>query len=321
MTDAGLYHYGLYFLTTAGIFGILACGLNIQWGLSGLFNLGIAGFFAVGAYTSALITGAPEADHLGGFGLPLPLGAVAAMIACAIVAALVGAATIRLRSDYLAISSLGIAEIIRLVIKNQQGVTGGPRGITGIPAPFHVENDLISFVVVMVVLALCFWLVERARVSPWGRILRGIRENDDGVRAAGKFVAGYRLQAFVVGSALMGLAGSLYASFIGFISPDAFRFVYGTFLIWVMLIAGGSGNNYGMLVGVFLVWIVWSASALLSSLLPGALATQGGAVRIFLIGLLLQVILLFRPAGLFPERPPPLLGRKRRNRTEASDRD
>lgn len=314
MNYLGFYHYGLYFLTTAGIFGIMALALNLQWGLSGVFNLGIAGFFAVGAYASALMTGAPTPDHWGGLGLPLPVGVLVAMLASGVLAFLIGAATIRLRSDYLAIATLGIAEIIRLIIKNAEGVTGGVRGIAGIPSPFHADSQLVMLVIVLVAIGVLYWLAERARISPWGRVLRGIRENEDAAMAAGKYVTRFRLEAFVVGSAFMGLGGALYASSIGFISPEAFRPVYGTFLIWVMLIAGGSGNNIGALVGTFLVWLVWSFSSLLTDLLPGALATQAGAVRIFLIGLLLQVILLARPEGLLPEKSPPLVGRKRRQR-------
>lgn len=309
MSAFGLYQYGLYFLTTAGIFGILALSLNLQWGLSGLFNLGIAGFFAVGAYASALITSPATAAHWGGLGLSLPVGVAAAMVCSAALAFIIGAATIRLRSDYLAIATLGIAEVIRLVIKNEGELTGGVRGMAAIPSPFDADSQLVMLIVVIVALAALYWLVERARVSPWGRVLRGIRENEDAVMAAGKSVRRFRLQAFVVGSAFMGLAGALYASSIGFISPAAFEPLYGTFVIWVMLIAGGSGNNIGTLVGTFLVWFVWSFSSILTDLLPGGLATQGGAVRILLIGLLLQVILLARPQGLLPEKPPPLLGR------------
>lgn len=319
MSTIGLYQYGLYFLTTAGIYGIMALGLNLQWGLSGVFNLGIAGFFAVGAYTSAILTAAPTPDHWGGFALALPAGAIAAMLACAVLAVIVGAATIKLRSDYLAIATLGIAEVIRMVIKNEGEITGGVRGIAGIPSPFDANDQLTTLALVLAALAVLFWLVERARISPWGRVLRAIRENEDGSRAAGKDVSRFRLEAFVVGSAFMGLAGAFYASFIGFISPEAFQPVYGTFLIWVMLIAGGSGNNVGVLVGTFLVWLVWSASSMLTDLLPAGMATQAGAIRIFLIGLMLQVILLARPEGLLPEKSPRLIGRKHKSRKPSSD--
>ena len=310
MSLVGLYHYGLFFLTTAGVYGILALALNLQWGLTGVFNLGIAGFFAVGAYASAIMTTAPGAEHWGGLGLPMPVGVAIAMVASGALAFVIGVGTMRLRSDYLAIATLGIAEIIRLVIKNEMWLTGGVRGIPGIQPPFHTDNQLVMLAVVVVCLGVLYWLVERARVSPWGRVMRGIRENEDASMAAGKHVARFRLESFVVGSAFMGLAGALYAHFNGFISPEAFRPLYGTFIIWVMLIAGGSGNNVGTLVGTVGVWFVWMATSLLTGFLPAALATQAGAVRIFLIGLLLQVILLWRPDGLIPEKsPPPIVAR------------
>jgi len=313
MNYLGLYHYGLFFLTTGGIYAVLALGLNLQWGLTGLFNLGIAGFFAIGSYTSALLTVAPTAEHWGGFGLPLPIGAAVAMVLSGLVAFIIGVGTIRLRSDYLAIATLGIAEIIRLVIKNERWLTGGVRGIAGIPRPFNTDNPLVMLVVVVVCVAILYWLVERARVSPWGRVMRAIRENEDGTLAAGKDVMRFRLESFVVGSAFMGLGGALYAHFIGFISPEAYQPLYGTFLIWVMLIAGGSGNNIGALVGTLGVWFVWSLSEMLTDLLPGSMATQAGAVRILLIGLLLQLILLLRPSGIIPEKPPAIIasGRKK----------
>ena len=314
MNLAGFYHYGLFFLTTAGVYGILALALNMQWGLTGLFNLGIAGFYAVGAYASALLTTPPAAEHWGGLGLPMPVGVAVAMLASGLLAFVIGAATIRLRSDYLAIATLGIAEIIRLVIKNEMWLTGGVRGIAGVQPPFHTDNQLVMLAVVVVCLIVLYWLVERARISPWGRVMRGIRENEDASMAAGKHVARFRLESFVVGSAFMGLGGALYAHFNGFISPEAFRPLYGTFIIWVMLIAGGSANNFGAMVGTIGVWFVWTMSEMLTDLLPGGLATQAGAVRIFLIGLLLQVILLARPSGLFPERPPPLIGRREREK-------
>lgn len=307
MNVAGLYHYGLYFLTTGGIFGIFALALNLQWGLTGVFNLGIAGFFAVGAYASALMTTSPGAEHWGGLGMVMPVGVAVAMAMSGALAYVIGAATIRLRSDYLAIATLGIAEIIRLVIKNEMWLTGGVRGIAGIDRPFNTDNRLVMLGVVFACLAVLYFLVERARVSPWGRVMRGIRDNEDAALAAGKHVSRFRLESFVVGSAFMGLGGALYAHFIGFISPEAFQPLYGTFIIWVMLIAGGSGNNVGTLVGTFIVWAVWTATSLLTSLLPSAVSTQAGAVRIFLIGLLLQIILLARPQGLLPEKPPPLI--------------
>jgi len=216
----------------------------------------------------------------------------------------IGWVTMRLRSDYLAIATIGIAEIIRLAFKNEEWLTNGVRGVPGIPRPF-VEtlgtNPLISLAVVLGFILLGYWMVERARRSPWGRVLRAIRENEDGVMAAGKNVARFRLQAFVFGSSLMGMAGGLYAHFIGFISPEAFMPLYGTFLVWVMLIAGGAGNNRGAVLGAFAIWMLWSATQFLTDELGAEYATQAGALRVLLIGVLLQVILIARPQGILPE--------------------
>lgn len=304
MEIAGLASYLVFFLTLAGIYGILTLGLNMQWGFSGQFNIGVAGFFAVGAYTSALLTSAAAPAHVGGFGLPFLLGVVGAVLISAAVAVLIGLVTMRLRTDYLAIATIGIAEIIRLVLKNEDWLTNGVRGIAGIPRPLAALG-LTSAISVLVVVAafvvLTYFLVERARVSPWGRVLRAIRENEAAAAASGKDVARFRLEAFVVGSAIMGLGGALYAHFIGFISPEAFRPLYGTFLIWVMLIAGGSGNNKGALLGTLIIWALWSGTEVLTSVLPPDLVTQAAAVRVLLIGLLLQVILVVRPEGLLPE--------------------
>src|SRR5699024_2296946 len=129
-------NYALFFLSFASVYAILTLALNMQWGLTGLFNLGIAGFFAVGAYTSAILTTSAHPDYLGGFDLPIFVGAIAAMITSAIVAVIIGLITVRLRTDYLAIATIGVAEIIRLVLKNEEWLTNGVRGIPGIPGLF-----------------------------------------------------------------------------------------------------------------------------------------------------------------------------------------
>jgi branched-chain amino acid transport system permease protein len=131
-----------------------------------------------------------------------------------------------------------------------------------------------------------------------------LRENEAAAVAMGKDSLSFRLQAFVFGAALMGLAGALYAHFVGFISPEAFDPMFSTFLVWVMLIAGGSGNNRGALLGAFVIWGVWSGTEIVIGRLPAEIVTQAGALRVFLIGLLLVVILLVRSEGILPERPP-----------------
>lgn len=313
MELSGLLGYLVFFLSTVSIYAILALGLNVQWGMTGQINIGIAGFFAVGAYTAAILTSAPNAEHVGGFGLPFLVGAAAAIVTSSLVAVIIGAVTVNLRSDYLAIATIGIAEIIRFVFLNEEWLSHGVRGISEIPRPFYEGHGsgVVFLAVALVSVAIAYFLVERARLAPWGRVLRAIRDNEDATAAAGKNVRRFRLQAFVFGSALMGFAGALYAHFIGFISPDAFEPVFATFIVWAMLIAGGSGNNKGAIVGAIVVWLVWSGTETLVTRLPVEFATQAGAARVLLVGVLLEIVLLTRPQGILPEeRPKPIARRK-----------
>lgn len=306
MEAGGLLAYGVLLLTLAGIYALLALGLNLQWGFTGLFNIGIAAFFALGAYTSGILTAPPSPDHLGGFGLPFPIGLAGAMVLSGALGLAVGAATIRLRTDYLAIASLGIAEIIRLVLKNEAWLTGGVRGLPAIPRPFDsLEGGLSGIAFLLIVLAavgIVYLFLEHVIRSPWGRLLNALRENEASTRAAGKNVYRLRRQAFMIGSAIMGLAGALYAHFFSFVSPEAFDPAFATFMVWIMLVAGGSGNNRGALLGAAVIWALWAATELLVSALPVGIVTQAGAIRVLLIGALLQVILISRPEGLLPER-------------------
>lgn len=308
MELGGLFNYGVFLLTLIGIYGVLALGLNIQWGYTGMLNIGIGAFFSVGAYAAAIVTAPPHPVHLGGFALPFLVGLGAAMLGAGLLAFLVGLVTLNLRSDYLAIATIGISEIVRLVLQNEAWLTNGVRGIAGIPRPLsdlvEGQDALLYALLVLLFMGLVYLAFERAYLSPWGRVLRAIRENEPAALAAGKNVLGFRMQAFVLGSMAMGLAGALYAHFVTFISPEAFKPEFATFLVWVMLIAGGSGNNRGAMLGAFVIWVVWSGTEIVTGLLPDDWVTRAGALRVLLIGVLLQVILISRPQGLLPERPP-----------------
>ncbi|MEF8823807.1 MAG: branched-chain amino acid ABC transporter permease [Desulfohalobiaceae bacterium] len=308
MELAGLLNYFVFFLTVTGIYAVLVLGLNIQWGFTGQINIGVAAFFAVGAYASAIVTTAPSPDHLGGFGLPFLAGVLGAMAVAALLGLFVALITVNLRGDYLAIASIGIAEIVRLTLKNEDWLTNGVRGIPAIPDPVSglVQGSHPGLFLLLVIIAvgLVFFAVERLFRSPWVRVLRAVRANEEAVMASGKSVTRFRIEAFVLGSAIMGLGGALYAHFTSFISPSAFEPMYGTFLVWVMLIAGGSGNNRGALLGTFIIWLVWSGTEIFTSQAPEEWITRISAIRIFLIGLILEIILILRPQGLLPERPP-----------------
>ena len=319
--DAQTYGYMLYgvsLLTMGGIYAVLVLGLNIQWGYTGLFNAGIAGFVAVGAYTQALLTTPVTTGHIGGIELPIPVPMLLAMVLSAAIAWVIGKVCIRLRSDYLAIATIGIAEILRLFFKNELWMTNGPRGVSQIPKAFEwlpePWNAVAFLAMVLGIVLVIYVLLQRAHRSPWGRVMTAIRENEEAAAAVGKNVEGFRMESFVLGAALMGLGGALLAQYLKQIDPQVSDPLTATFLVWVMLIAGGSGNNRGALLGAFLLWIVWSATQIVSSYLPDTVAVFGyqienlqirsAYIRVFLIGLILQFILQLRPQGILPERRP-----------------
>ena len=304
-----LLGYGAYFLTTALIFSLITLGLNLQWGLTGLFNVGVAGFVAIGAYTSALLTTPDDAARLGGFDLPIVAGWLGAMIVGGIAAAITGAATLRLKSDYLAITTFGVAVVVQLVALNAQTLTGGPFGIGFIPRPFGSLAEtpflfnLSNLAVVSVVTLIVYLALEHLSRSPWGRVLKALREDERAAISLGKSARFYRVQAFAVGGAIMALAGALQAHFIGFIAPDNYVPTL-TFQVWVMLIVGGSGSNKGAVIGSILVWAIWAGSGAMTSMLflPEQQA-RAASLQIVAIGVMLCIILLVRPNGIFGHMP------------------
>ncbi|KQZ60470.1 ABC transporter permease [Rhizobium sp. Root149] len=305
-----LLAYAAFFLSMALTYAIICLGLNVQWGMIGLFNVGIAAFVAVGAYTSALLTTPPSPDRFGGFGMPIAVGWLGAAVVSGLLSWAVGALTIRLRADYLAIATFGVAVTVQLCVLNLQPLTGGAFGIGFIPRPFAAwqENALaFSFgnlaIMIVVVLALYLGLQHLAK-SPWGRVLRAIREDEVAAQALGKRPIRFRLQAFTLGGAIMGLAGATQAHFIGFIAPDNYMPIL-TFQVWAMLIVGGSGNNRGAIAGAILVWGLWALSAAaVSSFIPAEQQARAAALQIVAIGVGLCLMLLWRPRGLFGEVSP-----------------
>jgi branched-chain amino acid transport system permease protein len=302
----GLIAYASTFLSMALIGGMACLGLNVQWGQMGLFNVGVAGFIAIGAYTSALLTTPPLDGRLGGYAWPMVGGWLGAMVASGAAAGLLGAATLRLKSDYLAITTFGMAVVVQVVLRDAQHLTGGSFGISFIPRAFEylapqpwafgLANLALIGVLVLAVVAALQKLVR----SPWGRVLRGLREDERAAQALGKSATRYRLQAFTVGGAVMGLAGALRAHMIGFIAPDDFDATL-TFQIWTMLIIGGSGNNWGALLGAGLVSAIWSATGLATgAFFPVEYQARAAALRIVAIGVLLAAAVVLRPRGLLP---------------------
>ncbi len=395
------------------ISGVMALGVNIQWGYAGLFNVGIMGFSALGGATAMLIATKPvgeawsaggvgvmlsgliiaatvaiiifvrrylsgtlrvwitagliiagyftarllfdpatdliervnpaQSGFLGGLGLPIILAWAVGGVIAAGAAWVVGKVALGLRSDYLAIATLGISEIIIAMLKNEDWLTRGVKNVAGLPRPVPYEVNLVqapwfqqlaaswggdvqnaaSITVklsyaglILIVLAILMWLSERAIKSPWGRMMRAIRDNRDAASAMGKNVTARHLQVFILGSAVCGIAGAMLTTLDGQFTPTSYIPLRYTFLIWVMVILGGSGNNWGAVLGGFVIWFVWIQAepvglALMSGLtgfLPEGNVVREHMVeaaphmRLFLMGLILLVVMRYAPRGLLPER-------------------
>ena len=302
-----LVSYGAFFLTLALTFSIMCLGLNVQWGQTGLFNVGVAGFVGIGAYVSAIVTTPDVPERLGGFGLPIAVGWIAAAAATALASALLGALTLRLRSDYLAIATFGFAVVVQLAALNLQSITGGPFGISFIPRPFGalagdpLTFGLLNLGVVSAVTLGVYAALEHLMRSPWGRVLRAIREDEQAATALGKNAISFRIQAFAVGGAIMGLAGAVQGHFIGYISPEGYVPIL-TFQVWAMLIVGGSGNNRGAILGAIVVWAFWAASGtIIAGFVPPEEQARASALKIVMIGLAICLVLLLRPRGILGE--------------------
>lgn len=303
----GVLSYAVFFLSIASIMAIAVLGLNLQWGFTGLFNGGIVAFFGAGAYALMVLGGPLRSEGFGGFDLPYPVALLGGIAIAGLLAVVVGLATTRLRHDYLAIATFGVAIALESVVRNAQFLTGGARGLSGFERPFESAVDsalaynLLFLAAVLLSLGLVYALLETLLRSPFGRLLRAIRENERAARSLGKSPSGVRLIAFVLGSMIMGLSGALYATFYAFISPQDLQPIL-TFQIWAMLIVGGSGNNRGAILGTLLVWAVWVGSGwLLAAVAPSQWQLYTGSIQYILIGALIVAALLWRPRGLLPE--------------------
>lgn len=401
-------------LNMALISAVMALGVNLQWGYAGLFNVGIAGFTALGGLAVVLIAmppvpeawaaGGPRAllgvlmgagtvvaaiavwkalprgrlrglalivtlavgyvlteivygpatsaieafnpataGYLGGLNLPVLLAWPVGALFAAGVAWLVGKVSLGLRSDYLAIATLGIAEILIAVVKFESWLTRGVNNVSGIPRPVTrpvelqgrawVQDlaarlgwdvpttarvvELLGYTALFAgVLAILIFLAERALNSPWGRMMRAIRDNETAARAMGKDVTRRHLAIFVIGSAVCGLAGAMMVTLDGQLTPGSYEPLRFTFLIWVMVIVGGSGNNWGAILGGMVIWLLWVQSEPLGRWMMDTLTAwldpanpvrqhlmaQAAHTRLIMMGAALLLMLRFAPRGLIPER-------------------
>ncbi|MRU13847.1 branched-chain amino acid ABC transporter permease [Roseovarius sp. A21] len=308
----------------------------------------VGGFFAFRAVFDAGVEAVEDVNpaatgYLGGLGLPIVLAWPVGGILAAGAAWLIGKTALGLRSDYLAIATLGIAEIILAVLKNEDWLARGVKNVNGLPRPVPYEVDLQNdpgFVeqvsalgldpvtassltvklgyagLFAVVLVLILTLAQLALNSPWGRMMRAIRDNETAARAMGKDVTRRHLQVFILGSAVCGIAGAMMTTLDGQFIPTAYQPLRFTFLIWVMVIVGGSGNNFGAVLGGFLIWFLWvqvepmghwvmqivTAPMADGSALKEHLLGSAAHMRLLTMGVILLLVLRFSPRGLIPGR-------------------
>lgn len=299
------------FLIPFALIAILCLGLNLQWGHTGLFNAGLAGFYAIGAYTAAfLITGpappsATYSGHLGGYSQPFVVGVGGAFLVAAFAGFLIGRVTLNLREDYLAISTLALAEILRTFFNNALSLTGGPIGVIQIPRPFGeirgAENDAILALLSVAGLLLLLFFVDRLTHAPWGRGLRAIREDEEAAEVLGKDTFRLKLLSFTIGCGIIGIAGAFLAVYSRNVSPDLFV-PFTTFSVFVAVLLGGSGNNRGVIVGAAIFFLFEWLSIRLKDYLPEFISDRIAYYRLIAVGIVLIALVLFRPQGVFPER-------------------
>lgn len=277
----------------SAIYVLLALGLNLQYGLTGIINFGHVGFFCIGAYAAALLSakGAPPL-------VAFPLAAVLATLA----AWPLGLVSLRLREDYFAIVSLGFSEVLRLIVTSEKWLTNGVQGIPGIPKLFPdmgvgIGNGAAVLGVLVLVNLGAIWMMRRIVSSPFGRMIEAIRDNEDAVKALGKDPARFKMQVLMLGAALAGLSGAFYAHYIGYISPDQFVPLL-TFQIWMAITMGGVGRVSGALVGTLILMLFLEGSRFLRDVLPFISEVDMASVRLGLVGLALVLFTLYRPNGI-----------------------
>jgi branched-chain amino acid transport system permease protein len=302
------------------IYALAAIGLNLQFGYAGLLNFGQAAFTAIGAYGLAIMVSVS--------GLPFGVGIVVGLVAAALFAVVLGVPTLRLRADYLAIATLAAGEIVRLLFRSAAlgKYTGGSNGLTAFAEGFYSLSPLhgdsygfgpwrysgrMAWVLLVgwalvVLTSLLTWLLVR---SPWGRVLKGIREDEDAVRSLGKNVYAYKMQALVLGGVVGALSGFVFALGRAAVQPDLYGSAF-TYFVYTVLLLGGAARVFGPIVGAAIFWVVLSLTDNVLTQLIGKgyisssvlSISQAGQVRFMLVGLALMLLMIFRPQGIFGDK-------------------
>ncbi len=286
--------YVLDLVVYTGIFAIVALSLNLEFGFAGLANFGKVAFFLVGAYSYALLSQA---------GIPFYLCLIAGALISSLFGLLISLPALRLRADYLAIVVLTFGEILRLIVKSEDWIAGGDWGIAVSPAisltgASHRADALINIGLVYLCLFICFFIIQLVTNSPYGRVIRAIREDEVAAEALGKNRAKYKAQIFMLGSAMAGLAGGLYAQYLQCILPNMFLPII-TFTVWIMVLLGGPANNWGALLGAGLVELFDRGSNIAKDYL--ILPIDPNNLQYILFGVLIILVLFYRPQGLLKE--------------------
>ena len=367
----------LVFLTiSASLYGIFALGLNLQWGFTGLINFGHVAFMTIGAYATVLL-----AEK----GVPLLLAIAIGAVGASFLGLLIGFSTLKLREDYLAIVTIGVSELIRLVVQNEEWLTKGTFGLQGYQLPFgnfepnslgklmmmgiltvvavfttwklwrNVRqrlqlrksiqgksyqppsrastygwgtfafalillvyiNGIIALsnytykaglmLLILIMLAVVYFGLDIIVHSPWGRVLQAIREDEEIAKALGKNVFWYKLQSFMLGGAIAGVAGAFYSWQLTTIYPTSFEPLL-TFNAWIIVVLGGSGNNAGVLLGAMIFWGYDSITRFIFGNSDLISASQLGAFRVMIIGLVLMILMIWRPQGILGNKDELSLG-------------
>ncbi len=325
LNSEGVPRILLNLLTFAGIYGLSAIGLNVHFGWTGLLNFGHAAFMGVGAYVTLLLMphAAGREGEVTSTGLPILVALIIGIISASLFGLLLGLPAIRLRGDYLAIVTIAAAEIFRLLVRDLESITGGVYGIINYtenlqkyrPNFIDIISDNLGFSSSQAWVCLVAWIsilfttlfLNRLNNSPWGRALKAVREDEDAVRAMGKNAVWLKIQSFMLGAGIAGLSGVLLAFNYGSLETTVFVPLL-TFYVWAIMILGGVGTITGPIFGSIIFWVIFSETDRLAFILfENANGQQLAGVRFLLVGLLIMILMIFRPSGLLGKKEELLL--------------